>query len=78
MILKFYPIVIWAERIGGCTVRGAPTKEKSLVCNLRRHWKLRLVEPGTISKAIAIRISQPTKQPGGEKTHPKLKKIESS
>jgi hypothetical protein len=78
LILKFYPIVIWAERIGGCTVRGARTKEQSLVSNLRRRWKLRLTTPGTISKAMALRISQPTNQQRCDVTHPSLIKTESS
>ena len=78
LILKFYPIVIWAERIGRCTVRGARTKKQCLVSNLRRRWKLRLKAPGIISKAMAIRTSQPTKQPGCQVVHPNLKKTESS
>jgi hypothetical protein len=77
-ILKFYPIVIWAERIGGCTVRGARTKEQSLVSNLRRRWKLRLKAPGTISKAMALRTSQPTNQQRCAGTHPNLIKTDSS
>ena len=78
LILRFHPIVIWAERIVGCTVRGARTKEHSLVSNLRRRWRLRLMTPGIISKAMALRISQPTNQQRCEVTHPSLIKTESS
>ncbi|PYJ10723.1 MAG: hypothetical protein DMF06_05400 [Verrucomicrobia bacterium] len=77
-ILKFYPIVIWAERIGRCTVRGARTKKQSLVCNLRRRWKLRLMAPGSISNTMALRVSQPTKQQRCDVAHPNLIKTESS
>src|SRR2546421_333321 len=66
---RFNPIVKWAERIGGCTVRGAgtqnapaPKQEPEPVNNQPRQRKLRLVDVGTQSQASAVRTSQPTKQ----------------
>ncbi len=42
MILKCYPIVLWAERIFRCTVQGKWISQdpvKSLESSLRCHWK---------------------------------------
>src|SRR5579884_2130289 len=49
LILTFEPSVKWAERIKGCTVRGAPIIQspfQKITGTLRRRWKLRHVRPG--------------------------------
>jgi len=72
MILRFYPIVLRAERIFRCTVQGKRTSKgpvKSLESSLRCHRKLRLLVPGTGSEGSATRISHPTKQPRQNELH---------
>jgi hypothetical protein len=63
MILKFDPIFKWAERIDGCTVRGARISSfKQFTSTLRRRRKLRLAEPEMdLSRTVSQR-AQPTKQ----------------
>jgi len=65
MILKFDPIVKWAERINGCTVRGARISQgsfKQFTRTLRRRRKLRLVESEMDLSRTVSRRAQPTKQ----------------
>lgn len=67
MILKCYPIVLWAKRIFRCTVQGKWISQdpvKSLESSLRCHWKLRLVASEMASDKSADRTSHPTRQHG--------------
>ena len=67
MILKFYPIVLRAERILKCTVQGKRISQdpvKSLESSLRCRRKLRLVTSGMGSNKSADRNRHPTKQHG--------------
>jgi hypothetical protein len=67
MILKFDPIVTWAERPESIrdTVRGARISQgpfKQFASTLRRRRKLRLVEPEMNLSRTVSRRAQPTKQ----------------
>src|SRR6266849_4428199 len=81
LILKFEPIVKWAERIDRCTVRGARITQspfKQFTSTLRRRWKLHLVEPEMDLSRTVSRRGQPTKQRRCKSPHHVPKKSESS
>jgi len=61
LILNFYQVVQWTERIQRCTVRGARIPNPEIAISLRRHWKLHLVVLEIELFRIAARFAQPIK-----------------